>query len=288
MIRGVGRLLLISVATLLGIGLLLFALRLSGLTREFAEVDSPLSDLDHPVIALGGDGDFAPSNTLPAFRHLAGHAGVVLGADVQLTRDGEWILFRDDRLDHMTNQSGPVALSQWSDVATLDLGAKFSADQRWHDTHILKLTDFLKAFPTEPLFLNIRNQYPDRMAALVQLLDPDNRSNRFMIHSPYASTLRAIRKERPLWLYGVDPSSVVRFMFMNSIFVETIADLGADLFLAPLEMNHREVFTSRLITEVVRRKKWIVIEEPPAQTELPKELEDAAWGILTRHPSAFL
>jgi glycerophosphoryl diester phosphodiesterase len=288
MIRALGRLLLITLASLFGIFLLIVALRLSGLTREYADPVHPLADLDHPVIALGGDGDFAPSNSMPALRHLADHQGVMLGVDLQLSRDDVWILFRDDNLEQMTSLHGPTSLQNWTDLQNLDLGEKFGSDGRWRHTPIVTLKELLKAFPREPLFLNIHNQYSDRMSALVQQLDPDNTSNRFIIQSPYATTLRAIRKERPLWLYGIDPSSVVRFMFLNSIYVETLGDLNADLFIAPLEMNHRQVFSPRLLTELVRRKKWIVIDEPPSQGELPKDLEDAAWGIVTRHPSDFL
>lgn len=66
-----------------------------------------------------GASDFAPENTLSAF-----YLGLQQGAngietDVRLSRDGVPVLFHDDKLDRVTDGSGPVGELTWAQLQQL-------------------------------------------------------------------------------------------------------------------------------------------------------------------------
>ncbi len=75
------------------------------------------------VIAHRGASAAAPENTLAAFALAAelGADGVEL--DVQLTADGQLVIFHDDTVTRMTGQPGRVTQMTLAQLKSLDLGA---------------------------------------------------------------------------------------------------------------------------------------------------------------------
>jgi glycerophosphoryl diester phosphodiesterase len=282
----------ISLFTILSLIAFALVVRMSGYSVGYAGPRHAFVDLNRPIVALGGDETVAPSNSLPALQAVEklGH-DFVIGVDIQQTFDGEWIVFRDDNLDHLTDLTGSIELKTWAELKNVDLGNKFEVDGTRplarKNLRILKLNEILEAFPESLLFLNIHTRYPDKMAGLVKLLDPRQSEERFIVQSPFATALREIHKLRPRWLFGVDPSTVVRFLFMTSIYMETIADLHADLFVAPLLLDQKIVFSQRVLDEVARRKKLILIQNPPPFDKIPQQIQGELFGLITRHPQMF-
>jgi glycerophosphoryl diester phosphodiesterase len=87
--------------------------------------------------------DFAPQNTIPSFllAQEQGADGVEL--DVQLTRDGELVVFHDARVDALTDGRGPLASLTWAEVKALDAGSHFGRSSK--ETRIPTLEDVLAA-----------------------------------------------------------------------------------------------------------------------------------------------
>ena len=78
--------------------------------------------LFHPPVAHRGlwNHDGAPENSLAAFQ-LACEAGYGIELDVQLTSDGEAVVFHDDDLKRMTGVEGRVRDRTAADLAELRL-----------------------------------------------------------------------------------------------------------------------------------------------------------------------
>lgn len=81
------------------------------------------------VFAHRGGAALAPENTLTAFER-----GLALGADgleldVHLSRDGIPVVIHDRTLERTTSGTGPVAALTAVELAALDAGARFGADQ---------------------------------------------------------------------------------------------------------------------------------------------------------------
>lgn len=67
----------------------------------------------------------APENTLSAFREAVAAGVDMVELDVQLTADGEVVVFHDADLRRTTNGKGRVAEARWDEVRQLDAGAWF-------------------------------------------------------------------------------------------------------------------------------------------------------------------
>lgn len=58
----------------------------------------------------------AAENTMEAFAHAVGLGYRYIETDVQVTADGEVVIFHDDVLDRLTDLSGPVSERTWADL----------------------------------------------------------------------------------------------------------------------------------------------------------------------------
>ncbi len=76
-------------------------------------------------LAHRGAGEFAPENTLTAFRMGAGFGFRAFECDVKLSRDGEAFLLHDDTLERTTDGQGSPGDLDWAALARLDAGS-------WH------------------------------------------------------------------------------------------------------------------------------------------------------------
>lgn len=89
--------------------------------------------------------DFAPQNTLPAFRMAVDQGADGVELDVQLTKDGVLVVFHDARVDALTDGRGALADLTYTQVKALDAGVRFG--RSWRGTRIPTLEEVLTALP---------------------------------------------------------------------------------------------------------------------------------------------
>jgi glycerophosphoryl diester phosphodiesterase len=78
-----------------------------------------------PVIGHRGAAGCAPENTLASLRAAADGGAAWVEFDVRLSRDGQAVLFHDDRLERTTNGLGRVADCDLEELKRLDAGGWF-------------------------------------------------------------------------------------------------------------------------------------------------------------------
>jgi len=78
------------------------------------------------IVAHRGDSSSAPENTLAAFRLAVLNNADAVELDARLTRDGEAIVFHDNRLERTTNGSGFVAEKSLVELKKLSAGEWFN------------------------------------------------------------------------------------------------------------------------------------------------------------------
>lgn len=283
MILAFVRLLLISIAVAIGCFLVIFALRYVGLATPYADLHIPVQ---HPTpwrIALGGNPDYGPASSLEAFK-AAFEKGWILGADLQLTQDEKWVVYGPETLETQTEAQGLVSFQTHEQFKKLNLGQKSTQFQQQRYPP-LTLEELLQAFPTATFLFNIHIRYPEKMKPLADILDAQKLKERAILQSPFATALRELRRYLPNWVYGMDPSSVARFLFMKSIYLETFADLKAEVFIAPTEMEGLWVFDTQIMTELKRRHKKIIPIVNDTPDEKVKALVRESDGVMTTRPS---
>ncbi len=162
----------------------------------------PLSNLPIPQFYQGrtlnfahrGASTVAPENTLAAFTIAAheGYDGVEL--DVQLSKDGEVIVFHDKTLDRTTNGSGLVQEQTVSELRKLDAGAWF-ADSFAGET-IPILADVFEQFGNK-LLLSVELKGQDETLAqrTVQLIEAYQLRSSIIVSSFNNRLLRQVHRE---------------------------------------------------------------------------------------------
>jgi glycerophosphoryl diester phosphodiesterase len=82
------------------------------------------------VIGHRGAAQRAPENTLAGFRKAAELGCSWVEFDVRLSLDDRPAVFHDDTLDRVTDGTGRVGATPWSDLAARDAGRRFDASYR--------------------------------------------------------------------------------------------------------------------------------------------------------------
>lgn len=82
------------------------------------------------IIAHRGASAYYPENTLASFDGAIRLGAEMVELDVQLTRDGEVIVFHDDTLSRCTDGRGRTADHRLSELKKLDAGIRFGAEFR--------------------------------------------------------------------------------------------------------------------------------------------------------------
>lgn len=95
------------------------------ITKNNDYVDSVIVDFDYlcidriKYIMHGGFSGEAPENTVPAFELAEGAWGCE--ADTQVTKDGVWIMFHDDKVNNLTDGKGYVRDLTYKEIQKLNI-----------------------------------------------------------------------------------------------------------------------------------------------------------------------
>jgi glycerophosphoryl diester phosphodiesterase len=82
------------------------------------------------VIAHRGASAYCPENTLISFERAIAMGADMIEFDVQLTRDGEVVVFHDEKLTRCTNGKGRIADYTLAQLKKLDAGSWFSKEYK--------------------------------------------------------------------------------------------------------------------------------------------------------------
>lgn len=138
-------------------------------------------NLTSPVIfAHRGACAHAPENTLAAFKLAVDQGAEALELDVQLTEDGEVVVFHDVRLDRTTNGTGRVADHTLAEIKQLNAGLSFSP--AYQEERVPTLGEVFDQLP-ENIFINIElknlhspfDSLPARTAAVIRSFQAQER-----------------------------------------------------------------------------------------------------------------
>ena len=110
------------------------------------------------VIGHRGFCQAAPENTLPSFALAVAAGADLVEFDVRQSKDREWVVIHDDKLDRTTNANKrwrarriPVASKSAAEIQSLDAGSWF--DPKFAGTTVPLLAETLAELPKESLAL---------------------------------------------------------------------------------------------------------------------------------------
>jgi glycerophosphoryl diester phosphodiesterase len=96
-----------------------------------------------------GASDYAPENTMSAFRKAIELKANGIELDLQKTKDGKIVIFHDDFIDKKSNGIGTISDYTYNELLKFDFGSWF--DLKYKDEKIVLFEEFAKKFLSEDL-----------------------------------------------------------------------------------------------------------------------------------------
>ncbi len=124
---------------------------------------------------------------------------------------------------------------------------------------LVEVRTFLQSFPQQKFILNIQDNAQNIHMAVVNLLKETNSSSRVLIQSDIDVVIRSIREEQPTWFYGSSRPEITRILSLQSLGLEMVPAIRADVWLSPLRFKKRPIFNETLAREVHRRFKKVFL-----------------------------
>ncbi len=190
-----------------------------GVRPAFAGLQS--SALKNPlVIAHRGGRQWAPENTMAAFRKSleAGADGIEL--DIHKCKTGELVVIHDETVDRTTDGKGFIKDMTWNDLRKLSAG-KGHAD--FQDEHLPLLSDVLALVDGKMLInIEIKNApvaYPGIEDDLIALLKGYKRKDKILVSSFDHEVIRRFHTKMPEVAIG----------FLDSCIMADIGDYASKL-----------------------------------------------------------
>lgn len=162
-----------------------------------------------------------------------------------------------------------VFTTQLSETSTrlLYLNARWSGENQW----VISANN--SPFPAavdnqlyDGLLIDVTGTKNGDANKLIQLIDALNFAEQIAITSSSPSILNEIRKLKPLWLYGADSISLIRYKVFSALFLETVIDIKPDFVIASADPHSPRHLDSRLHNELRRRGKKILLSTTQQNT----------------------
>jgi hypothetical protein len=125
--------------------------------------------------------------------------------------------------------------------------------------------DFFSEFKDQRFVLNVPDNVEGIHVQVANFLRQEKVFNRVIVQSDYDVILISIKELEPLWLYGTGRGELTRFLMMHSLYLETLVGVSGDVFFSPFRLNKKASIDARVVAEIHRRHKKIVVG--PVHTE---------------------
>jgi glycerophosphoryl diester phosphodiesterase len=163
---------------------------------------------DRPLaFAHRGGAALWPENTLIAFEQALSLGCRYLETDVHLTRDGEVVVFHDERLERTTNGIGPVAAHSYDELRRLDAGYRFSprpsasatravAEYPWRGRGLFipRFEDLLQLSADARFNVELKSADPRLVERFWELIDNHRLHDRVLVAAAIDAVGRAFRR----------------------------------------------------------------------------------------------
>jgi glycerophosphoryl diester phosphodiesterase len=173
------------------------------------------------VIAHRGGSDWAPENTLAAFRKSLEFGCDGIELDIQRCATGELVVFHDSDLNRTTNGVGLVSEVSYQELRRLSAGLWF--DEEFRSEYVPLLSEVLDLIDGKVILnIEIKNtpiEFPGIEEDLLELLEPYGAKDKIIISSFDHGTLKR--------LHDLDPSYKLALL-ADALFVN-LADYARGL-----------------------------------------------------------
>ncbi len=271
------RVLAISIASIFVVISILFTLRVWGLSFPISEFQSDFFKAETPWLAF----EITTENEV----------------EQVLKRKSDAIFFLDLRLsaDQILFIQAPQIFEQSLQQEKFkkeDYKGRYVANYNYDFLEkefpgIFPLEAVLQKFPQQRMIFNLIDNAENIHKITVELLKKYKLGKNIVIHSPVEIVLKSIKDLEPLWTFGTSQAEITRLLSLNSLWVLPAASMRSDVYISPLKIMNRDVFSEELNTELLRRKKKIMLGPLLSKEEFDRAKKFNPHGYIFRNLSDF-
>jgi glycerophosphoryl diester phosphodiesterase len=244
---------------------------------------------DRPLVfAHRGGSKLAPENTMAAFDH-----GMALGADgfeldVQLSADGVPVAMHDPTLDRTTDRSGPVATLTSRELAGVDAGYHFGADQgfpfRGRGAGIPSLEAVLTRHPTARAIIEMKGGALPLVRAVVAVVRRLGAVNRVCLGSYHFAALEEARRLEPAVATSASQSEAQWALYRTWAAWPLYRRRSYVAFQVPERVGRTRVLTPRFVRRAHREGQVIQVWVVDSAADAARLLQWGVDGLISDRP----
>lgn len=271
------RIILISVFSILVLGVLITMTRIWGLSQPHRLYEHAFFSGATPII-------MAKVQTLEQAQEA-----VKLKSDV--------VLWLDVRL---SQERIPFILEKSRDAAFLDMkkaeqekhpetpifiGGRLS-DYPWEQINEFykttpALKEFYEQFPQTRFVVNMIDNVADAHMKVVEAIERLKPNERTLIQSDALILMTSVKDLKPEWVFGTSMPDLMRLLTLDSMYVLPATIFKGDVFIAPFTLKNRPAFNDEIIAEMQRRQKRIFLGPIQSEAQLQKAQSLNVTGYIT-------
>lgn len=150
----------------------------------------------------GGNQNF-PENTMYAFTHSLEMGCNALELDVQVTKDGEVVVYHPEDLKKWTNGSGAISSCNWEEIKKLNAAYYYKPEENYpfreQNLRILKLEEVLTRFPQTLMIIDMKSLPAETLVQALIRTVSDEESARLIFYSTNAEHIDLLNLYKPHW-----------------------------------------------------------------------------------------
>lgn len=164
-------------------------------TADSAHTIAALCEKEFYLTAHRGLSSIAPENTKEALVEAGKEGYYAAEFDIEITKDGKWILMHDDTVDRMTNGTGEVSSLTFDEIQSLYIDSGNGIENYAN----LRITTFEEALAVCEEYgmramIEIKGGTADDMAGVLEIIESMNLKNEPMIIDFSSERIEALRK----------------------------------------------------------------------------------------------
>jgi len=257
--------------------------------RLFLQAPRPLA------FAHRGGSLLWPENTMLAFRGAVEMGYRYLETDLHATRDGALVLIHDDTLERTTDGSGPVWEHTLAELKRFDAGYHFSPDggrtypYRGRGVTVPTLEEVLEAFPEVGINVEIKQEQPPAVAAVVDFIERRGLQDRLLVASFRDRVVQEFRRRSG----GHVATSAARgearlFWLASRLRLERFLRVPYDALQVPARYGSRTVVDRRFVEAARRRGLQVHVWTVDEPEEMRWLLSLGVDGLMSDRPDLLL
>lgn len=235
-----------------------------------------------------GASGYAPEHSLPAYRLGIKMGGDFIEMDVQMSRDGQLIVFHDEKVDRTTNSTGSIKFFSLNDLKKLDAGSWFNKanpDQfslYYYGLSPLTIEEVLTQFGRSTnYFIELKSPqlYPGIEEKLLSVLQEYNllgnldNSKQVIIQSFNKNSLKRIKK--------MNPNIHLVQLVKKDLTQKEIKDIKT--YAMGVGIDYRKL-TQPLVSSLKKKNLGVYTYTVNKEEEMKKLVEWGVSGIFTDYP----